>query len=191
MSMLNGRSIANVVPALAFAEGFAFPYLRGKQRQSRASYLSQAPIYVEAPASEAGVGITMLSLPGSILQVSPTPAHVFCRSMGGRPVHHASLAGGRKSVQDLSEAFRHLQRGVRRVRRNHGGVALDLHIRLHCYLRRRRMRRAGRGAFRDCANPPSRTKSSEFDHRGNILCIRQLPFRQRRAITGVRVEAGR
>ncbi|MDZ7595833.1 MAG: YhjD/YihY/BrkB family envelope integrity protein [Thiobacillus sp.] len=62
----------------------------------------------------------------------------------------AALAGGRKSIRALSQAFRHVKRGLWDVRRDHGLAAMDLSFREHFHIRRLPVRRAGRSAFSAC-----------------------------------------
>ena len=66
-----------------------------------------------------------------ILHARTAPAYSVCRSLGRRSVLYNSFASKRKSVRDLSEKLRHLERCLRDVWRNHGIAALDLSLRMH------------------------------------------------------------
>lgn len=69
------------------------------------------------------------SLAGAVLRSGPVllagsaPVYALLRRLGRRPVRHGALAGGRKTIRDLPQAFRHVKRSLWSVRRDHGFAA--------------------------------------------------------------------
>jgi hypothetical protein len=91
-------------------------------------------------------------------------SYAVCPGVGCRPVRHGSFTGGRKSIRDLPQEFRCVERGLWGVRRHHGIAAVDLSFRVHFHLRRLLLRRPGRRAFRAGGKPGERAKKGELNH---------------------------
>jgi hypothetical protein len=93
---------------------------------------------------------------------SKMQSYAVCPGVGCRPVRHGSFTGGRKSIRDLPQEFRCVERGLWGVRRHHGIAAVDLSFRGHFHLRCLLVRRPGRRAFRAGGKPGERAKKGEL-----------------------------